>query len=105
MNYEEIYQESLKKASKVSTMFMWMCMEMWACDVEISYDFFKADIDRRIKNFESSIGEEAHKRLEAMGVNDLTGQTWEEQDAYALKRIEEYKELLSYLEDDKNWAW
>lgn len=91
--------------SKIASLFMNMCLEMWSGDCVISYELFIDEVNSRIKNLESSIGEDAHKRLEEMGVVDATGMAWEDQDAFTQNQIEEYKVLLSYLSDDKNWAW
>lgn len=85
-------------------LFMDICMDLWSGDVTISYDIFTQEIHERIKNQESYIGEDSHKRLESLGIIDNTGMTWEEQDAQTQKEIAKYKELLSYLETDSNWT-
>lgn len=85
-------------------LFMDICMDLWAGDVPISYDRFKEEIETRIQNLKSHMGAEAHARLAALGVEDLTGMTIEEQDAQMQKQIDELKQLLDYLETDSNWT-
>lgn len=93
-----------KGHKNMKDLFMNICMDLWSGDVTISYDRFTQEIQERIKNLESYIGEDSHKHLESLGIIDNTGMTWEEQDAQTQKEIEKYKELLSYLETDSNWT-
>lgn len=59
-----------------------------------------------IKNLNSYIGNESHKRLEALRVEDNTGMSWEEQDAQTIEQINDYKETVKYLESlPKNYDW
>ncbi len=84
--------------------FMNIMMDLWAGDAEVSYELFIEEINIRINNLKSYIGKEAHQMLEAMGVKDKTGMSWEEQDEDTMRQIKEYIELLDYLETDGNWT-
>lgn len=95
----------IKRNKAITDLFMDICMDLWAGDVTISYERFIKEIQERIENLESYIGEDAHKRLESMGIEDNTGMSWEEQDKQTEKQISEYKELLIFLENDNNWTW
>lgn len=86
-------------------LFMNICMDLWSYDAPITYELFISTVKEYIKNLESHIGEEAHKKLKELGVIDNTGMTWEEQDAQTGKQIKEYKDLLDYLQDDSNWTY
>ena len=91
--------------NSIYELFMYLCIDMWSGDESITYDGFKKYVNQLIKNTRSYIGEENHKRLQRMGVEDRTGMTWAEQDAKHEEEIAMYKKLLAYLEDDDNWAW
>ena len=79
-------------------------MDLWSWDAEISYDMFKGEIVSRINNLRSHIGSEAHIKERELGIIDVTGMTWEEQDKFATQQIKEYEQLLNYLECDTNWT-
>ena len=83
---------------------MYLCMELWAGDAEISYELFIKEINERISNLKSHIGVEAHRREAELGIIDETGMSWEEQDKYMQKEINEYQGLLEYLDNDSNWT-
>ena len=85
--------------------FMELCMDLWSGDVPITYDRFIKEVNVRIKNLESHIGPEAHKKCAELGIIDNTKMSWEEQDEQCKKQIEEYQSLLTYLENDSNWTW
>lgn len=85
-------------------LFMDIMMDLWAGDAEVSYELFIKEINKCINNLKSYIGKEAHQRLEAMGVKDETGMSWEEQDENTMRQIKKYIELLDYLEADSNWT-
>lgn len=85
-------------------LFMDICMDLWAGDIPISYDLFKKEVETRIHNLKSHMGAEAHARLKALGIEDLTGMTIEEQDTQTQKQIDELQQLLDYLADDSNWT-
>ena len=84
--------------------FMDICMDLWAGDVAITYKIFKQEINNRIENLSSTIGEAAHRHLLEIGVTDETGMTWEEQDMYTKNQIDKLQQLLNYLETDSNWT-
>ena len=82
-----------------------VCMDLWSYDAPITYELFVNTVKEYIKNLESHIGVEAHKKLKELGVIDNTGMTWEEQDIQTEKQIKEYKDLLDYLQNDINWTY
>lgn len=85
-------------------LFMDIMMDLWAGDVIVSYKIFIEEINKRISNLQSHIGTEAHQKETALGIIDKTGMSWEEQDENLRKQINEYQELLEYLENDSNWT-
>lgn len=85
-------------------LFVDICMDMWTGDCQISYNGFVEEITNRINNLSSSVGNEAHEKLEALGVVDETGLTWEEEDKYTKEQISGYENLLTYLQNDSNWT-
>lgn len=88
----------------IKDLFMDICMDLWAGDCKISLDLFKRTINERIDNLRSSIGPEAHKKLQELGIIDETGLTWEEQDKYSRQQIKAYIDLLDYINNDNNWT-
>ncbi len=80
-----------------------ICMDLWAGDVDISYEGFREEVLTRINNLKSSIGPEAHARLAFLGVMDRTGQTIEEQDEWSRQEIAKYQKILDFLDNDDNW--
>ena len=82
-----------------------VCMDMWSYDADISYDAFIEQVETYISNLESYIGEDAHRDLEAKGVTDNTGMSWSEQDQQCEQQIQEYRDLLEYLQNDSNWTY
>ena len=95
----------IEKSNDIKNLFMDICMDLWSGDVTISYNTFINTINERIENLESHIGYDAHMHLIECGIEDNTGMSWDEQDEYTKKQIDEYKELLSFLENDSNWTW
>ena len=93
--YEEQIMERL---------FMEIMMDLWAGDVIVSYKLFIKEINKRISNLQSHIGTEAHQREAELGIIDETGMSLEQQDENLQKQINEYQELLEYLENDSNWT-
>lgn len=81
-----------------------LCMDLWAGDADISYELFIKEINKCISNLKSHMGVEAHRREFELGIIDETGISWEEQDNYMQKQINEYQRLLEYLENDSNWT-
>ncbi len=69
-------------------------LESWDCEPTV--DNMSRVISEWISNLRSQIGEEAHKRA-ALYVTDLTGMTWEEQDAWATRRIKELEDCLKEI--------
>ena len=69
-------------------------LESWDCPV--TKDNICRVLSEWISNLKSHIGKEAHER-EALYVEDLTGMTWEEQDAYALEKIKRCEEYMKEL--------
>lgn len=94
----------MKGSDYMEKLFMNLCMDLWAGDVSISYKLFIEEINERISNLKSHMGEEAHRRESELGIIDKTGISWEEQDRYTQKQINEYQRLLEYLKDDSNWT-
>ena len=90
--------------STMEKLFMNLCMDLWAGDVSISYELFIKEINECISNLKSHMGAEAHRRESELGIIDKTGVSWEEQDRYMQKQIDEYQRLLEYLENDSNWT-
>ena len=70
-------------------------LESW--DIEPTKEKIKRVLNNWIENLYSHVGVEAHKHEEECGTVDLTGMTWEEQDAQMLKQIESYKKCLATI--------
>ncbi len=66
-------------------------LDSWDCP--LTTDNISRVLSEWIDNLKGFIGEEAHRR-EALYVEDLTGMTWEEQDAQHLKKIQQCEEYL-----------
>ena len=90
--------------TKIFEQFMYICMDLWSWDAEISYDMMKKTIQTYINNLQSQMGEEAHKRFVELGGIDLTEESWEEQDKHTQEQIDVLQELFNYLETDSNWT-
>ena len=67
-------------------------LENW--DIEPTKDKIKKVLNDWIENLHSHVGAEAHRHEIECGIDDLTGLTWEEQDAQMLQQIERYKKCL-----------
>lgn len=97
------------KGFNYKDLFIETIIDMWAGDMDISLESFVDEIRKYISNLESLIGKDSHRYLEAVGVKDLTGETWEEQDNHTKQQIKAYKKILEelkrvgfcYLKEDK----
>ena len=89
----------------VESLFMRVCMELWAWDLPLSCKLFKETVQTYIDNLKSHIGEDARQREKELGIIDETGMSAEESDQQLQDEINAYKNLLEYLEDDNNWTW
>lgn len=70
-------------------------------DIEISKENMKHLLSQWITNLYSHIGTNAHTHAKMCGVEDETGMSWEEQDAYMLQQIVIYEDALKALENEK----
>lgn len=72
-------------------------LELEAYDCPITSDNIIQVVSGWAANLRSGIGEEAHRHLESIGVKDMTGMTWEEQDARALAEAQKYEAFVEYF--------
>ena len=90
--------------TKIFEQFMYICMDLWSWDAEISYDMMKETIQNNINNLRSHMGEKAHRHFVEMGGTDLTDKEWKKLDKATQKQIDILQELFDYLETDSNWT-
>lgn len=70
-------------------------LESW--DIKPTKEKMQSVLNDWIKNSYSHVGAESHRHEIECGIEDLTGMTWEEQDAQMLQQIERYKKCLEVI--------
>ena len=70
-------------------------LESWDC--AITRDNIIKCVTEWKDNLLSQIGEDAHRRLQEMGIKDCTGLSWEEQDKSAKKHADQYDAYLKKI--------